>query len=113
MKHFTSVLALCAGLAGLLLVNGCQTGSATGTYPTLKQTRINVDWPMTRYRNAVAAGGVTLAERERVDQAYKNYQQAFDAAVAAAHSNFDSTTPDNVKALANQVIDAIAAIPFP
>jgi hypothetical protein len=66
---------------------------------------------MTRYRNAVAAGAVTLGERQRVDEAYKNFQQAFDAAVQAAHNNYEVTTPDNVKALANQVIDAIAAIP--
>ena len=66
---------------------------------------------MTRYRNAVAAGAVTLGERQQVDAVYKNFEQAFGAAVQAAHNNYDATTPDNVKALANQVIDAIAAIP--
>ena len=93
------------------LVSGC-AGSGKGTYPTLKQTRMNVDWPMTRYRNGVAAGVVTLGERERVDAAYKNYKQAFDAAVQDAHSNLDVTTPENVKVLANQVIEAISSIPF-
>jgi hypothetical protein len=73
---------------------------------------MNVDWPMTRYRNAVAAGAVTLGERQQVDAAYQSFQKAFDAAVQDAHSNYDVTTPDNVKALANQVLAAIQAIPF-
>ena len=72
---------------------------------------MNVDWPMTRYRNAVAAGAVTLAERQRVDDAYSNFQKAFAAALEEAHSNDEVTTPDNVKALAYQLIEAIAAIP--
>jgi hypothetical protein len=94
-------------------MGGCTSASSSkGAYPTLKQTRMNVDWPMTRYRNAVAAGAVTLGERQQVDAAYQDFQKAFDAAVQAAHSNYDATTPDNVKALANQVIAAIQAIPF-
>ena len=96
-----------------MLVGGCASaGSGKGAYPTLKQTRLNVDWPMTRYRNAVAAGAVTLGERQQVDEAYKNYQTAFAAAVKAANGNYEVTTPDNVKALANQLLQAIAAIPF-
>jgi hypothetical protein len=73
---------------------------------------MNVDWPMTRYRNAVSAGALTTGERQRVDEAYNNFQKAFDAAVKAANNNYEVTTPDKVKAYANQVIDAIAAIPF-
>jgi len=96
-----------------MLVGGCaSTGSSKGAYPTLKVTRMNVDWPMTRYRNAVSAGAVTLAERQRVDEAYNNFKRAFDAAVQAANNNDEATTPDNVKALANQVIATISAIPF-
>ena len=98
-------------VSACLLMGGCaSTGSGKGAYPTLKQTRMNVDWPMTRYRNAVSAGAVTLGERQQVDEAYKNYQQAFDAAVKSANNNLEVTTPDNVKALANQVLQAIGAI---
>jgi hypothetical protein len=105
--------SLVLAISGAMLVGGCASaGSVKGAYPTLNQTRMHVDWPMTRYRNAAAAGAVTLAERQQVDEAYKNYQQAFDAAVKAANNNLEATTPDNVKALANQVIEAIAAIPF-
>jgi hypothetical protein len=104
--------SLVLAISASMLVGGCaSTGSTKGAYPTLKQTQINVDWPMTRYRNAVSAGAVTLGERQQVDEAYKNYQTAFAAAVKAANGNYEVTTPDNVKALANQVLQAIAAIP--
>jgi hypothetical protein len=100
-------------VSACMLVGGCSSaGGPKGAYPTLKQTEMNVHWPMTRYRNAVSAGAVTLGERQRVDEAYKNFKEAYDAAVQAAHNDLEVTTPDNVKALANQVIDSIAAIPF-
>jgi len=67
---------------------------------------------MTRYRNAVSAGAVTQAEQQQVNEAYNNFQKAFAEAVQAAHNDYEVTTPDNVKALANKVIEAIAAIPF-
>ena len=96
-----------------LLSGGCaSTGSTKGAYPTLKQTRMNVDWPMTRYRNAVAAGAVTLGEQQQVNNAYSAYKSAFDAALKAANNNADATTPDNVKALANQLIAVLGAIPL-
>jgi hypothetical protein len=104
--------SLVLALSASMLVGGCaSTGSTKGAYPTLKQTQINVDWPMTRYRNAVSAGAVTPAMQQQVNEAYNNYQTAFAAAVKAANGNYEVTTPDNVKALANQVLQAIAAIP--
>jgi hypothetical protein len=106
--------SLVLAISASLLVGGCtSTGSARGAYPTLKQTRMNVDWPMTRFRNATAAGGaVTEGERQRVDSAYSDFKKAYDQAVQAAHNNLEATTPDNVKELANRVIETISAIPF-
>ena len=110
-QSFCAVFVL--SLSAFLLAGGCSSaGGRKGAYPTLKQTEMNVHWPMTRYRNAVAAGAVTLGERQQVDAAYKNFKEAYDAAVQAAHNNLEATTPDNVKALANRVIQTIAAIPF-
>jgi hypothetical protein len=106
--------SLVLAISASMLVGGCtSTGATKGAYPTLKQTEMNVHWPMTRFRNAVAAGGaVTLGERQQVDEAYNDFKKAYDAAVQAAHNNLDATTPDNVKALANRVIETISAIPF-
>src|SRR5262245_4758280 len=107
MKTRTQLILCMFSLCGSMWLFGCATGPAT-----LKQVRMNVDWPMTRYRNAVAAGAVTLGEQQQVNEAYNNYQKAFEDAVQAAHSNYETPAPANVKALANQVIDIIAAIPY-
>jgi hypothetical protein len=113
MRSLLFCVFLILPLSASLLVNGCSsTGSPKGAYPTLKQTQMIVDWPMTRYRNAVSAGAVTLGEQQQVNAAYQSYQKAFSDAVQDAHSNYEATTPDNVKALANQVLAAIDAIPF-
>jgi hypothetical protein len=99
-------------IAASLLISGCSsTGSPKGAYPTLKQTQMNVDWPMTRYRNAVSAGAVTQEMQQQVNAAYSNYQTAFAAALKAANNNDEVTTPDNVKAAANQVLQTLGAIP--
>jgi len=94
-----------------LLLSGCAS-MQSGGQTTLKQTQIYVDWPMTRYRNAVARGVVTLGEQQQVNAAYASYQSAFAAAVQAAHSNYDAPTPDNVKQLADQVVSIVSAIPY-
>jgi hypothetical protein len=115
MKHrsiFSWLVSILVISASLLMTGCTSTGSTKGAYPTLKQIQMNVDFPMRRYRNAVSAGAVTLGERQQVDEAYKNYQTAFAAAVKEANGNYEVTTPDNVKALANQVVEAIGAIAF-
>jgi len=114
MKHqaiFLWLVSIPVIWASLLLTGCTSTGSTKGAYPTLKQTQINLDWPMTRYRNAVSAGAVTPAMQQQVNEAYSNYQTAFAAALKAANNNDEVTTPDNVKALASQVLQALAAIP--
>src|SRR5262249_32351831 len=93
-----------------VLAGGCASSGPKGAYPTLKQTRMNVDWPMTRYRNAVAAGAVTLGQRRQVNDAYAAYKKAVDAALKAANNNENVTTPDNVKTLTNQLLAALDAI---
>jgi hypothetical protein len=94
-----------------LMVCGCASGGPRkGAYPTLKDTQRNVDWPMTAYRNAVAMGRITQGEQEQINSLFSQYQTAFQAAVQAANSNCEVTTPDNVKALANQLIGALGGL---
>ena len=106
-----SAAALLAMSALLLLPSGCSMLNSGGSR-TLKQTEIDVSWPMTRFRNAVAAGTVTRGEQEQVNSAYASYEAAYREALQAVNHNRDAPTPDNVKALATKVIGAIDAIPF-
>ena len=93
-----------------LLVSGCSSLQSP-KYPPLKQTHMRVSWSMTEFRNAAYAGRLTLGERERVNAAYAEYQAAFDEAIQAAHNDLEAPTPENVKALAFEVIRVISAIP--
>jgi len=95
-----------------LAVAGCSSTNAKN-YPTLKQTQTNVSWPMTRFHNAVRAfAPITIEEQNRVEKAYADYDTAYDAAVQAAHGNLDAPTPDNVKALATELIRVVETIPY-
>ncbi len=94
----------------LVLAPGCSTPNAGSR--TLKQVDMDVSWPMTRFRNAVAAGAVTTAERDRVNTAFASYHAAYAKALENADNNREAAAPDALKALADQVIEAISAIPF-
>jgi hypothetical protein len=104
-------LAVFAALLLVFLLPAC-TSPAPGGARTLKQTEMYVSWPMTRFHNAVAAGVVTLAEKERVNTAYSSYQAAYRDALQTANNNSNAPPPDNVKALASKVIEAVAAISY-
>jgi len=95
-----------------LILGGCSS-TQSGTYPTLKQTQINVSPLMTRYRNAAAFGALTLGEKERMNAAYARYQAAFNQALQAAGGDENAPTPDNVKARANELIRVLSSIPLP
>ena len=104
-------LAVFLALVLVLLMPGCSTPGAGGSR-TLKQTEMDVSWPMTRFRNAVSAGRLTQGEREQVNSLYSSFRAAYEEALRAANNDGSAPAPDNVKALATQVIGAIQAIPF-
>ena len=64
-------------VAALYFITGC----AMTDYYRLKQTRDDIDWKMTRYRNEVAFGGIGPSFQPQVNAAYQSYQTAFDAAL--------------------------------
>ena len=106
-SRFAAILPL---LMAMLLAGCASLGSKN--YPTLRDTDVNVSWPMTRYRNEVTAGHVTLGEREQVNAAYKNYTAAFQEALQAAHNNYGAPTPENVKELAEELLRILSSMPY-
>ena len=104
----------CIGIVLLALVTlGIFNGCATTDYYRLKQTRMDVDFAMSRYNNRVTFGTIAPSFQAQVTSAYEAYKTAFDTAVQQAHSNYDAPTPDNVKQLADQLLDDLSAIPVP
>jgi len=94
-------------LASLCFINGCTTTD----YYRLKQTRDDIDWKMTRYRNEVALGAIGSSYQPQVEAAYQAYRTAFDAALKQANNNCDAPTPANVTQLANQLLLTLSAVP--
>jgi len=104
-------LAVFAALVLLLLLPGCSTTGAGGSR-TLKQTEMDVSWPMTRFRNGVAAGGVTQGEQDQVNSLYSSFRAAYQEALKAANNDSNSPTPDNVKALQRSSSGQFKQYPF-
>jgi hypothetical protein len=99
--------AIILAVATLCFITGC----ATTDYYRLKQTRDDIDWKMTWYRNEVAFGTIGPSFQPQVNAAYQAYQTAFNAALQQANNNYNAPTPNNVKQLADQLLLAISAIP--
>jgi hypothetical protein len=87
---------------------GC-AASKGGGYP-LKLTQMNVDWKMTAYREAAAAGNLTAGQQQQVTAAYQAYQSAFQQALSAASGNLESPAPANVRQLATELIGLIDSL---
>lgn len=111
MKEPAPCLDAILPLLTALLLSGCAS-IWSQPYPKLRDTDVHVSWMLTDYRNMVVAGRVTLGEREQVNAAYAQYKAAFDEALQAAHNNYDVPTPENVKALANEIIRILWAMPY-
>jgi len=106
-KQALSIVGLLMVFASL--ISGCAT-TGGGSYQ-LKQTRQDIDWAMVRYHNRQAFGFLTPQEGQRVADAYKAYQSAFNAAAKQAIGNYNTPTPDNVKQLADQLLSILDSIP--
>jgi hypothetical protein len=94
-------------LAALGLIPGC----AATDYYRLGQTRDDIDWKMTRYRNEAAFGGIAPSFQPQVNAAYSAYKTAFDASLKQANNNYDAPTPANVTQLADQLLSVLGSIP--
>ena len=105
MNRLTGSLVLI--LVALFLLAGC----ATTDYYRLKQTRDDIDWKMTWYRNEVAFGAIPPGFEPQVNEAYQAYKKAYDEALKQANNNADAPTPNNVKELADQLLTIRSAIP--
>jgi hypothetical protein len=100
------------GMIVLMLATLCFiTSCATTDYYRLNQTRDDIDWKMTWYRNEVAFGAIGPSFQPQVNAAYQAYQTAFSAALKQANNNYNAPTPDNVTQLADQLLLTLSAIP--
>jgi fructose-bisphosphate aldolase class 1 len=103
---FWTVVAVAC--VGALFLSGC-TLPANGTLP-LKVTKMDVDWKLTAYQQAVDAQGVTEGQKQQVAAANQAFQTAYAQAVTAAKGDLHTSTPPAVAQLATQLISVIDTV---
>ncbi len=112
MKTIRSTLCWIAlGTCIAIVQFGCASTGSSGGGLTLEQTHQQVEDAMLAFRNATIAGDISTAQRESVQTAYKQYQEAYGAALTQADSNRKAPAPENVKAAAEGVVARVSAIP--
>jgi fructose-bisphosphate aldolase class 1 len=94
---------------GVLFLSGCTLPSANQTLP-LKVTKMDVDWKLTAYQQAVDAQGVTEGQKQQVAAANQAFQTAYAQAVTAAKGDLHTSTPPAVAQLATQLISVIDTV---
>jgi hypothetical protein len=94
-----------------ILQFGCATTSSTGGGLTLEQTHQQVEDAMLTFRNVSISGNLTTAEREGIQAAYQQYQDAYGAALTQAGSDKKAVAPESVKTAAEGVVARVSAIP--
>jgi len=100
---------LIPALVTTLTIAGCASLAGNGVL-TLKQVHMDMSWKMTAYRQAVIAGSVTEGQARQVNAAYHEYLEAYQHALDAAGGNLDAPAPPDLKAKADQLIDAISVV---
>jgi hypothetical protein len=102
------IRAILLAVAALCIISGCAT---TNNSYSLKHTRNDVDFAMTRFHNEVSFGHIAPSFQPEVNAAYQDYKTAFDAAVQQVNSNYGAPAPDNVKQLADKLLSIIGSVP--
>ena len=115
MKKYTSklIFAMCL----LAFVPGCSILAPKSpiTWEASRYLAFNDVWDVTHatyqvFKNKQALGGVSPDDAIEVDRAWNAFRSAYIFALDAAGNNSFTFTPDNVRALANDVLILVAAL---
>ncbi len=101
---FVAFLVLIPGV-----FTGCKSSPQAVAHATLSTVAQSADKALAAYYDAVVAGKVDEPTQAKVRDAKGRYQQAFNAAVAAARGNTWTTAPDDLAKLATGLSDIINA----
>lgn len=115
LAHIFLLFGLLAAFSPVFLVPGCATGSGETSKPTpqavayftLRDTWDAVDGAMRVYGLAVVEGKVSAATEKKIDSAHAKFRLAFKSAVRLASHDYTAATPDNVGALAAEVLTLV------
>ncbi len=88
----------------VVTTSGCRSTSA---YKTLAIIATSVDAGMKAFTDAVVAKKVGAPVQEKVRAAHGRYQKSLQAAVLAAHFDTSQAAPEDLKALATELLALI------
>lgn len=103
-------LMLVGAPVGLVAVATTSCASSPSAYKTLAATQAATTALLNAFAEARVKGKVSDADYQKVDLAYRRYQEAFALAVIAARLNLNDATPEQVSRLADALADAITAV---
>lgn len=117
-KHFTARYVYVAIFAASLIcapltITGCSSTNGTPptreaiVYFTFKDIQTVAHQAYGVFADRVVLGKVSNAEKSQVEDAYRNYQDAFRVAFLAASQDWSKPIPAQVKALADELTKLI------
>jgi hypothetical protein len=111
MVAATMIIFAVAVAAPTVMTTGCVTPTSTRAkvFLTLKDTWTVVDKAMNVYAEQVVRGKVSKEAEAKADAAYDNFRAAWRVAVRSTGTD-NVVTPDNVKALADALLNILKAI---
>lgn len=94
-----SPLVIVAGCSG-----GCTTSQKAVAYKTLNIIATSVDAGMKAFTDAVVAGKVPQQTQDKIRNLHGQYQKALQAAILAARFDTSKVAPENLQALASELL---------
>ena len=101
MRHL-SILIAAVFLAGCV-----STSQETGVYKTLGGIGYTVDGAMTAYADATVAGLISPTDQDKVQNLFNRYQPVYNAAVRAASQDMATLAPEELSAIAAELVVVI------
>lgn len=86
---------------------GCTTSQQAVAYKSLYILASSVDAGMKAFADAVVTGKVPQATQDKAKDLHGRYAKAMQAAVLAAHFDTSAPAPENLKALASELLALI------
>lgn len=110
MKYLSSLLIALCLIAAPATFTGCSTTDQTReaiVFYTFKDIQTIVHRAYDVFAEKVVRGKVSDSDREKVENAYVAYQDAFRTAFTVASMDLTKLTPVEVQKLANELINLI------
>ena len=111
MRNWIAILLLgFTVITAPVTMTGCKTIPEAAAYNSLRGVAVSVDNAMRAYADLAVAGRVSEGDQARVKRAYGAYQHSMVIAITAARLDYSSPAPEDLRLIANQLVDLIGGL---